>query len=115
LCGHLIKAAHGVVEQVGARGRFEPPLQELGEVTPRWGAFLLLVLEEPNPGVSFQIARSYPDPFFHHDALPAEVELALVDEGLRIRGSIKLRKLHHVRASTDSVPLKQGTKVRARG
>jgi hypothetical protein len=100
LCGHLLKDAQGVVdatrqlvERVGARGRFEVPLQELGEATP-CRVFILRDLVEPNSGVSFQIARNQPYLFFRHDSLPAEVEFALVDEDHRIRGPIKLWKIH---------------------
>jgi len=81
-------------EGVAARRRSKAQGQELGEAAPRRGALILLDLEEPNPGVIFQITGSHPYLFFLHDAFPVEVGLALVDEGQRIRFPIKFRKIH---------------------
>jgi hypothetical protein len=100
LCGDISKGAKGVVdtqgqlvERVGARGWFEASVQELGEATP-CRVFIVLNLAESLSGVSFQIARSQPYLFFHHDALPTEVGLALVGEGHRIRVPIEFWKIH---------------------
>ena len=86
------------MEQVGAWGRFEAQVQELGEATPRRGAFIVLDLEEPNPGVIFQITGNQPYLFFLHDALSAEVGVALVDEAHRIRFPRKFREIHRGKA-----------------
>jgi len=73
-------------------------VQELGEATPHRGAFIVLDLEEPNPGVIFQITGNQPYLLVLHDVLSTEVGVALVDEGHKIRFPHKFREVHRGKA-----------------
>jgi len=89
--GSVVGSRGHMVEQVGARRRCEAQVQELGEVTPRWGA-LLLDLEEPRTSPIVQMTGSHPYHFFLHDALSTEVCVATVDEDEGVGITVVTRK-----------------------
>jgi len=89
--GSVVGSRGHMVEQVGARGRCEAQVQELGEATPHRGA-LLLDLEEPRMSAIVQMTGSHPYLFFLHDALSTEVCVAAVDEDERVGITVVTRK-----------------------
>jgi len=79
---------------VGAQGRTEAEVQELGKAAPWRCAFVPLNLVEPQLGTRFHVVGGHPNLLLFYDALSMEVGLTAIDEREWVGLAIILGEIH---------------------
>jgi hypothetical protein len=77
----------------GAKGRGEPQIQEILEITPRWRAVIVLQLGEPQLCGVIQMIGRHAHVLFRHGSVLAEVGLTLVEEQHRVGRAVEVGKI----------------------